>query len=141
MDNEVGFLGRGWSFPPEFFSGGAEVEMAAGEEDIRQSLQILLATATGERTMFSSYGCELSRYLFEEVDQSLFNGLRSVVSDSILNNEPRITVDNVDIDQSGNEAGLLLITVDYTISATNNRYNLVYPFYINEASDQQFLPQ
>ena len=141
MDNEEGFLGRGWSFPPEFFSGGAEVEMAVGEEDIRQSLQILLATSTGERNMFSSYGCDLSRYLFEEVDQSLINGIRSIVSDAVLINEPRINVDNVDIDQSGSEAGLLLISVDYTISTTNNRYNLVYPFYINEASDQQLRAQ
>lgn len=140
MDNEEGFLGRGWNFPPEFFSGGAEVEMVGGEDDIRQSLQILLTTSMGERTMFSGYGCDLSRYLFEEVDQSLINGLRSIVSDSILNNEPRIAVDNVDIDQSGSNAGLLLISVDYTISTTNNRYNLVYPFYINEASDQQLRP-
>jgi phage baseplate assembly protein W len=141
MDNEEGFLGRGWSFPPEFFSGGAEVEMAGGEEDIRQSLQILLATSMGERTMFSGYGCELSRYLFEEVDQSLINGLRSIVSDAILNNEPRINVNQVNIDQSIAATGLLLISVDYTISTTNNRYNLVYPFYINEASDQQFRMQ
>lgn len=137
MNNQEGFLGRGWSFPPEFFSAGAEVEMAGGEEDIRQSLQILLATSIGERNMFSGYGCELSRYLFEEVDQSLTNGLRSVISDSILNNEPRIRVDNVNINQSGSETGLLIISVDYTIRTTNNRFNLVYPFYINEASDQQ----
>ena len=133
MEENEAFLGRGWSFPPQFFAAGAEVAMVGGEEDIRQSLQILLATSMGERTMFSAYGCDLSHYLFEEIDQSLVNGLRGMVSDSILNNEPRITVDEVEVD-AGPEAGLLLISIDYTVQSTNNRYNLVYPFYITEAS-------
>ncbi len=133
MEENNAFLGKGWSFPPQFFMNGSEVEMVGGEEDIRQSLHILLATSLGERTMFSSYGCDLSNYVFEEVDQSLINGLRGLVSDAILNNEPRITVDEVEIG-AGPAEGLVLIAVDYTVQSTNNRYNLVYPFYINEAS-------
>jgi len=84
--------------------------------------------------MFSSYGCELSRYLFEEVDQTLINGLTGIVEDAILNNEPRITTNSVDVTQSSTEDGLLLISIDYTIRTTNNRYNMVYPFYINESN-------
>ena len=133
MNNET-FLGRGWSFPPEFYRGGTEVEMVAAEEDIRQSLLILLSTSTGERTLFSSYGCDLSRYLFEEVDRSLISNLRSAVEHAILMNEPRVQTDGVEVEQHKSESGLLLIVVDYTIRSTNNRYNLVYPFYINEAS-------
>jgi phage baseplate assembly protein W len=130
------FLGKGWSFPPEFFQNGAEVEVVFGEEDIRQSLKILLSTSLGERTMFSRYGCELSRFLFEEIDQSLVNSLRSIVEDSILSYEPRIQTDNVDVDQSETDPGLILISINYTIRSTNNRYNLVYPFYLNEANQQ-----
>ena len=84
--------------------------------------------------MFSSFGCELSRYLFEEVDQTLINGLTGIIEDAILNNEPRITTNSVDVTQSITEDGLLLISIDYTIRTTNNRYNMVYPFYINEAN-------
>ena len=136
MVDDQAFLGKGWSFPPEFFSNGAEVEMVSGEEDIRQSLQILLSTSLNERTMFLDYGCELSRYLFEEIDQGLVNGLKSTVGDAILNHEPRIQTDNVEVDQASNNQGLLLITIDYTVRTTNNRYNMVYPFYINEANQQ-----
>lgn len=136
MENNDAFLGKGWSFPPEFFSNGAEVEMVAGEDDIRQSLQILLSTSLNERTMFVDYGCELSRYLFEEIDQGLVNGLKGTVGDAILNNEPRIQTDNIEVDQSSQDQGLLLVTIDYTVRTTNNRYNLVYPFYINEANEQ-----
>ncbi len=136
MENNEAFLGKGWSFPPEFFSNGAEVEMVSGEEDIRQSLQILLSTSLNERTMFVDYGCELSRYLFEEIDQGLVNGLKATVGNAILNHEPRIQADNIEVDESSQDQGLLLITIDYTVRTTNNRYNLVYPFYINEANEK-----
>ena len=134
MISDEAFLGKGWSFPPQFFSSGAEVEVVSGEEDIKQSLFILFGTALNERVMFSSFGCELSRYLFEEIDQALINGLTGIIEDAILNNEPRINTDAVDVTQSSTEAGLLLISISYTIRATNNRYNMVYPFYINEAN-------
>ena len=134
MDINEAFLGRGWSFPPEFYAGGAEVEMVDGEEDIRQSLHILLSTSMGERIMFSSYGCDLGRYLFAEIDQGLVNELTDIITDAILTNEPRIQTDHVEINQHDSVTGLLLISIDYTVRSTNNRYNLVYPFYINEAS-------
>lgn len=134
MTRDEAFLGTGWSFPPQFYSSGAEIEMVSDEQDIRQSLFILFGTSLNERVMFSSYGCELSRYLFEEIDQSLINGLTGIIEDAILNNEPRINTDSVNVTQSSTEAGLLLISIYYTIRATNNRYNMVYPFYINEAN-------
>jgi len=136
MVNNEAFLGQGWSFPPAFLLNGSMVEMVSGQEDIRQSLHILLSTSLGERTMFSGYGCELSKYLFEETDQALVTGLKEMVTDAILNNEARIHVDDVDVDQSATDPGLLLITIDYTERSTNNRYNMVYPFYLNEANQE-----
>src|SRR6476659_7894155 len=111
MISDEAFLGKGWSFPPQFFSSGTEVETVSGEEDIRQSLYILFGTALNERVMFSSFGSELSRYLFEEIDQALINGLTGIIEDAILNNEPRITTNSVDITQSSTEDGLLLISI------------------------------
>lgn len=134
MEDVQNFLGRGWCFPVSFTDGGADVHMVMGEEDIRQSLGILLSTALGERTMFSTYGCDLNSHLFEEVDQSLITRLSSTVTNSILLYEPRIDADEISVDQSKIDTGLLLITIDYTVRSTNNRYNMVYPFYINEAN-------
>ena len=84
--------------------------------------------------MFPEYGCNLSNYLFEEIGQGLINTLQGSISNAILNNEPRIKTENVNITRGSDEVGLLMISVEYTIMATNNRYNLVYPFYINEAN-------
>jgi len=65
------FLGTGWSFPPTFTKGGADLIIVSGPEDIHQSLQILLSTQLGERVMREDFGCDLNVLLFEEVDQSL----------------------------------------------------------------------
>ncbi len=134
MNTEQSFLGTGWSFPPSFTKGGAEVKMVSGSEDIHQSLQILLSTGLGERVMQEDFGCDLSRTLFEEIDQSLINSLNSIISDAILYHEPRIALDDLDISESQTQLGLLLISLTYTIKSTNSRFNMVYPFYINEAS-------
>jgi phage baseplate assembly protein W len=128
------FLGTGWSFPPSFAASGGDVQVVSGVEDIEQSLAILLSTQRGERTMQDDFGCDLSEFLFGEISQGLIGRVRSFIEDAILHHEPRIALNSVDVSESGAEAGLLLISIDYTIRATNSRFNMVYPFYLNEAT-------
>jgi len=132
--SEAAFLGRGWSFPPRFFGAGAEVAMVSGVDDIHESLQVILTTYSGERVMQPNFGCALDRLLFEELDQSLANQITATITDAILYHEPRIILDRVTVDDSTGVAGLLHIRVAYTIRATNSRYNMVFPFYVNEAT-------
>lgn len=131
---EQSFLGTGWSFPPTFTKGGANLALVSGAEDIHQSLQILLSTQLGERVMQDGFGCDLNLLLFSEVDHGLVNTINSMVTDSILYHEPRITLNKLDVSESESRAGLLLISIEYTIRSTNSRFNMVYPFYINEAA-------
>ncbi|HEY8207155.1 MAG TPA: GPW/gp25 family protein [Myxococcaceae bacterium] len=128
----MSFLGTGWSFPPAFGPGGAEVVTVSDEEDVHQSLQVLLATRRGERPMQETFGCNLDALLFEEMDQALVNKVTSLISDAILAHEPRVVLRAIDVSR-GAEAGELRIKVDYSIPGTNSRYNLVFPFYLNEA--------
>ncbi len=128
------FLGRGWAFPPRFSPGGGEVDTVAGADDVHESLRILLATRPGERVMQESFGCELSQAMFEEVDQGLLNTLTRLVSDAILDHEPRVEVDRLEVDGSDAAEGVLRFRIDYTIRGTNSRFNMVYPFYLEEAA-------
>ncbi|MEZ4382394.1 MAG: GPW/gp25 family protein [Nannocystaceae bacterium] len=134
MASEAAFLGRGWSFPPRFFGAGADVAMVAGVEDIHESLEIILTTYTGERVMRPRFGCALDRLLFEELDQSLANQITATITDAILYHEPRIVLDRVAVDDATGVDGLLQIRLAYTVRATNSRYNMVFPFYVNEAT-------
>lgn len=128
------FFGTGWSFPPSFAENGSEVHMVSGTQDIEQSLAILLATRRGERVMQEDFGCDLSEFLFAEISQGLIGRIRSFLAEAILHQEPRISLNDIDVSESGDREGLLLIKIDYTIRATNSRYNMVYPFYMNEAT-------
>jgi uncharacterized protein len=134
MSSDSGFLGRGWAFPPRFGLGGSQVHTVAGLEDIGQSLAILLATRPGERVMQDDFGCDLGQFLFEEVTDGLIGRLRSVVEDAILHHEPRVRLDEVEVDADEVQSGLLHIVIRYTVRATNSRYNMVYPFYLTEAT-------
>lgn len=107
--------------------------MVSEVEDIEQSLSILLETQRGERVMQEGFGCELSDFLFGEITQALIGRIRSVIKDAILHHEPRISLNQVEVSESGAVSGLLLISIDYTVRTTNSRYNMVYPYYINEA--------
>lgn len=138
--SEEAFLGRGWAFPPSFSAGGAGVEMASGVEDIHQSLQILLATIPGERVMLETFGCDLASLTFEELDQGLVNTIERMIRDAIVDFEPRVELDGVDVSRSDTQPGgssdgaTVLIGVRYTVKGTNSRYNMVFPFYLMEAT-------
>jgi phage baseplate assembly protein W len=128
------FLGTGWSFPPEFGAGGAELAVVSEVEDVHQALTILFATRQGERPMQESFGCNLDEYLFEEIDHGLVNKLTSMIHDAILQHETRIQLLDLDVSPDPKEAGILRISLDYVVLETNSRYNMVFPFYLNEAT-------
>jgi phage baseplate assembly protein W len=132
MTQNNSFLGTGWSFPPRFNQDTGTVEMVSDEEDIVESLEIILSTRPAERMMQPDFGCELSQFIFEEMSQGTITGIRGTISDALLYHEPRIDVEEINIDESEQD-GLLLIGIIYRVRATNSRFNLVYPFYINEA--------
>ena len=136
MRSERSFLGTGWAFPPGFTPGGGDVEMVSDAEDVEQSLRILLSTRPGERVMQELFGCDLHSMLFEEVDQSLVNRVSRLVEEAILHHEPRISLDRIDVTRWGKNAGenALFISLHYTIRGTNSRYNMVFPFYLEEAA-------
>lgn len=134
MSNNKDFLGTGWAFPPQFSRPGASVKMSSAEEDIKESLQILLTTRVGERLMRPTYGCDLHPYIFEPLNLTMQTYIRDLVETAILLHEPRVKLEKVTLEDNQNE-GILIIGVDYRIRGTNTRNNFVYPFYKNEGSD------
>ena len=110
--------------------------MTSDEEDIQKSLEILLSTTIGERFLQPSYGCNLESFVFEPMNATIQTLIKITVKDAILLFEPRIKLLSVDLDTLFfiNE-GRTDIHVNYEIKGTNSRFNLVYPFYINEANN------
>jgi len=133
-DNSNAFLGTGWSFPPTFPKGRG-VELVSAEEDIYQSLQILLSTELGERVLQPTYGCNLTELLFDPLNPTVASNIRENLRLAILYHEPRIRLNGLDLKSDPEAQGVVLISVDYTIVSTNSRFNFVYPFYLQEGAN------
>lgn len=84
--------------------------------------------------MQEAFGCGLERFAFESLSQSMIRSVRALISDAILYFEPRIALESVDCAPDPDQPGLLLISVDYRVRATNSRFNLVYPYYLDQAA-------
>jgi len=130
------YLGRGWSWPPEFVLGKpAHVEMLEDDADVASSLQILLSTTPGERVMQPLYGCNLNELIFESLDTRMKTLMADKVESSILYYEPRVNLESVILDDSMELEGVVLINIVYQVKSTNSRFNFVYPYYKREGTD------
>lgn len=129
------FLGRGWAFPPTFTPGARQADMISHEDDIRQSLLILLSTAPGERVMQPTFGCGIKSMVFDSIDETAMTQICDIIERAILFFEHRIILDNIQVGTEREYQGVVDISIDYTIRATNHRSNMVYPFYFREGTD------
>jgi|TARA_R110002096_G_scaffold117213_5_gene254038 hypothetical protein len=134
MEEELDFLGKGWSFPPTFDKDSGMVEMRSGLVDIQESLWILLSTRLGERIMQPKYGCQLDELQFENLNRTTITYISELIRTAILYHEPRIEVEKIEIEDEGLIAGKVLIKLSYLVRSTNSRMNMVYPYYINEGT-------
>lgn len=130
-DTERNFLGCGLAFPVSTDERG-RVEFADGVTDIEQSIRIILGTAKGERVMRPEFGCGIHEYVFETIDATTLTLVRTSVEDALREWEPRIEVQDVSVSTDELDNGKLLVRIDYRVPQTNNEYNLVYPFYLEE---------
>lgn len=123
------FLGTGWAFPPRFGRDG-RTQMVDDDQDIRESLGILLSTRPGERIMRPLYGCNLHALVFEQISENVATEIRQTVRSAIERCEPRVSVELVVVLPGPDEHGVLPIEIVYRVRATNVIQNLVYPFYV-----------
>lgn len=125
------FLGRGWKFPVSVDSRGG-IAMSQHEDDIREAIWIILSTSRGERAMNPDFGCGVHDMVFSSISTSTLGMIRESVREALILWEPRIEVSDVKAKVDGFEEGRVEVTVDYLVRATNNEFNLVYPFYLKE---------
>ncbi|GAB6122656.1 GPW/gp25 family protein [Dysgonomonas termitidis] len=133
MDDKP-YLGIGWSFPVSFDKKEG-VSMSYGDGDIRESLEVLLSTIPGERIFRPEYGCNIRQWVFSRMNLSEKTRIANTIEMAILEGEPRIILESVDVNIKNEREGILWISIDYLVSQTNSRSNMVYPFYIREGTN------
>ncbi len=123
------FLGTGWKFPMGLDESGG-IAVAHDEETIRQSIWMILTTAPGERVMRPDFGCGIHDLVFAPNTPGTAGQVIAEVHQALVRWEPRIDVLDVDAVPDDTRPNLLLIAISYQVRTTNNRFNLVYPFYL-----------
>ncbi len=125
------FLGSGWKFPLQIDPRTGKMAVSDMEDNIRESIGIILSTYRGERVMRPEFGANTADFAFAPTSYTEKETISYELSRQLILDEPRITDVTVNCEETGIE-GALKIIVDYTIRSTNNRYNQVYPFYLDE---------
>lgn len=129
-DPSRAFLGVGWAFPLRL-AADRSVETAVYEDDVRESIRIILGTRRGERVMRPDFGAGLEDFVFESISTTTIELLKKRVEEALIDWEPRIDVERVEV-KDERTRGRLLVSLDYRVRSTNVHYNLVYPFYLQE---------
>ncbi len=133
MAKKSSFLGNGWSFPPTF-NQSEGIVMSKDEKDIAESIEIILNTSIGERVMQPKFGCDLRTFLFQSISTSRLHFMKELIRSSLINFESRIKLHDILIDHSQYLDGIISVQVNYSIVATNSRFNLVFPYYKTEGT-------
>ena len=124
-------LGVGWAFPVRPTDG--RLGFARYEEDVEQAIGIILRTNPGERVMLPAFGAGLRRFLFAPNSAVTHGRVEDAVRNALIYQEPRFTVERVNAYAAGDEPNLMRIEIDFVVRRSNTFFNLVYPFYLNEA--------
>jgi hypothetical protein len=125
-------LGIGWRFPIRPIDGA--LTYIKYEDDVEQSINLILETARKERVMLPGFGAGLRDHVFDSNSPQTHRAIESEVRRALLDHEQRIDVESVRASASSDTPNLLLIEIDYVVRGTNSTFNLVYPFYLTEGA-------
>jgi phage baseplate assembly protein W len=129
-------IGSGLSFPLAADQRGV-LALADGVTDIEQAIRVILGTAPGERPMRPEFGCSVHDLVFDTIDAELVGRVETAVHRALARWEPRIEVTDLQFDLQEVHRGTLVITITYRVLSTSRLYNLVYPFYVIPAEENE----
>ena len=129
MDQTKNFLGSGWKFPPRLDNRG-RIELVHQEQDVEEAIRLILMTRKGERPMRPEFGCDIHTLVFAPNDAATAGLARRYVHEALVRWEPRIRVLEVRAQPDRRNPERLLINVDYQTIVSQQRRNLVFPFYV-----------
>ena len=131
-DTRKSFLGVGWKFPVDL-DRRRGIAMSQFEENIEESILVILGTSLGERLMRPDFGCAVHDLVFAPNNSNTHGLVIYYVTEALNKWEPRIQALKVDCDVDPKALNKVDTKVEYQVIATNNVYNLVYPFYLQKS--------
>ena len=122
------FVGVGWAFPLGVSAQGG-IALVRREVELEQAMTLILSTYPGERPMRPEFGSRLRDFVFRPADAATAAELSQEVRNALLRWEARVDVEMVNVTPDGADRSMLYIDIQYRLKDTNDRRNLVFPFY------------
>ena len=128
------FLGKGWRFPVAVnLTGG--ISASSYEENVRESIFVILGTAPGERVNRPDFGCRIHDLMFAPNNDETAARAEYYCEEAIYKYEKRIEKVKCKATPSKDEPNRLDVRISYVIAGQSDKKNLVYPFYLLKAED------
>jgi phage baseplate assembly protein W len=128
-DAPADFIGRGILFPLRVDQSGS-IALGSGGDDIDASIRMAIITAPGERVMRPQFGCRIWDLLFEPINANTLGLMAEAVRETVSQWEPRVDLEECVVEPDPASPGRVLIDLRYKVRTTNDRRNLVFPFYV-----------
>jgi phage baseplate assembly protein W len=135
MANDRDFLGKGLRFPVSVNLNGG-VSSSQFEENVRQSIFIILGTAPGERLYRPDFGCRIHDLMFAPNNPITAAAAQIYCEEAIYKYEPRIEEVHCKALPNADEPNRLDVRIEYVIAGKNEKKNLVYPFYLKNEDEE-----
>lgn len=129
-------LGKGWRFVVDVDRTGG-VSLSQYDENIRESIHVIIGTAPGERVMRPYFGCQIHDLVFSPNNPNTAGLACHYVTEALQKWEPRIDDVQVTASAAQGEPNKLLVDVSYRVIATDTERNMVYPFYLRKSEDKR----
>lgn len=129
MSDAADFIGRGILFPLRVDQAGS-IALGRGVDDIDASIRMAIVTAPGERVMRPQFGCRIWDLMFEPINANTLGLMAEAVRDTVSQWEPRVDLEDLEVEPDLAQPGRVMIRLAYRVRATNDRRNLVFPFYV-----------
>ena len=137
MSNDKDFLGKGLRFPVSINLNGG-VSSSQYEENVRQSLFVILGTAPGERINRPRFGCRIHDLMFAPNNDLTAARAEVYCEEAIYKFEPRIQKVSCRAFPNKDEPNRLDIRIEYVIAGKNDqKRNLVFPFYLKPEDETE----
>ncbi|KAA3661187.1 MAG: phage tail protein [Chloroflexi bacterium] len=125
--NNNKLFGQGLGFPPRVGADG-RLAWAVGEQNVRESIRLILLTEPGERLMREEFGCGLRQFLFEPNTVATRKLIQEQINEAIRRWEPRVKVEELIVSADPNNLRLINISILFRLIATQSLERLGLSF-------------
>ncbi len=104
---------KGWKFPIQLDEVTGKIKTVEDNENIKQSIKVILDTQKSERKIVPSFGSNVRSYMFEVVDPIFISDIKRSVQSAIETWQKHINDLNVSVKASNGSVAKVEVNIDY----------------------------